>query len=196
MQSSGSSQGERESELALDASAFYSGIAFLSGDTKCVTTSAVFEEIKHVKAAAIDALVQAGNLRVIDSDKKSIHVVSAAAKKTGDVARLSFADVSILALALERGAILASDDYAVANVAATLGVRVAASSGKGIREIRKYIAYCSACGKAFSPEKQECPLCGNRLKRKYKKKGQGRHRIGFLRIAQSIIEPSYSLTLS
>ncbi|HVX03065.1 MAG TPA: NOB1 family endonuclease [Nitrososphaera sp.] len=169
MPSSGSNQ-EDEGELALDASAFYSGIAFLSGAAKCVTTSAVFEEIKHVKAAALDALVQAGYLRVIDPDSKSIDMVFAAAKRTGDSARLSPADVSILALALERKAVLASDDYAVANVAATLRVKVAPSSGKGIRETRRYIAYCSACGKAFAPEKQECPLCGNRLKRRYKKK--------------------------
>lgn len=160
--------GSREGELALDASAFYAGIAFLSG-VKCVTTSAVFDEVQHIKAAALQALVQAGNLQVLDPDKKSVDAVSAAAKKTGDVARLSAADISILALALERKATLASDDYAVANVAATLGVKAAASSGKGIRETRKYISYCSACGKAFSPEKQECPLCGNKLKRRHKK---------------------------
>ena len=160
---------KEEEKLALDASAFYAGIVFLSGATRCVTTSAVFDEIKHVKAAALDALVHAGNLQVLDPGRKSIDAVSAAAKKTGDVAKLSAADVSILALALERKAMLASDDYAVANVAATLGVRVVASSGKGIRETRRYIAYCSASGRAFSPEKQECPLCGNRLKRRYKK---------------------------
>lgn len=163
MQNSGSRE-----ELALDASAFYAGVAFLSG-AKCVTTSAVFDEIKHVKAAALDALVHAGNLQVLDPDKKSIDAVAAAAKRTGDVAKLSIADISILALALERKATLASDDYAVANVAATLEVKVVASSGKGIRETRRYITYCSACGKAFSPTEQECPLCGNKLKRRYKK---------------------------
>lgn len=170
MQNSGSRDKEEEKELALDASAFYSGIAFLSGGKTCVTTGAVFEEIKHVKAAALDALVQAGNLRVIDPEEKSAGAVSAAAKKTGDGTKLSAADVSILALALERGATLASDDYAVANVAAALGVKVSCSSGKGIRETRKYISYCSACSRAFAPEKIECPLCGNRLKRRYKKK--------------------------
>ena len=154
--------------MALDASAFYAGIAFLSG-SKCMTTSAIFVEVEHIKTAALDALVQAGNLQIIDPDIKSIEAVSIAAKKTGDIVNLSEADISILALALERKVTLASDDYAVANVAARLGVKVVASSGKGIREIRKHIAYCSACGKAFSPDKQECPLCGNKLKRRYKK---------------------------
>ncbi len=155
-------------EIALDASAFYAGIAFLSG-SKCVTTSAIFEEVQHIKAAALEALVQAGNLQILDPDTKSIEAVSIAAKKTGDIVNLSAADISILALALERKVALASDDYAVANVAATLGIRIVASSGKGIREIRKHVAYCSACGKLFSPDKQECPLCGNKLRRRYKK---------------------------
>ncbi len=160
------------SELALDASAFYAGTAFLSGQ-KCVTTSAVFDEVKHIKKshAALEALVDSGNLAILEPDTKSADAVVAAAKKTGDFASLSKADISILALALEHGATLASDDYAVANVAAVLKVRVAASSGKGIRETRRYTAYCSACGKAFSPLQKECPLCGNALKRKYRTTG-------------------------
>ena len=157
-------------ELALDASAFYSGIAFLSGSRGLITTSAVFDEVKHVKSSALDALIQARNLKVLEPDVKSTDLIFAAAKKTGDSSKLSTADISILALALERKATLASDDYAVANVAMTLRIRTVASSGKGLRETRKFIAYCSGCSKAFSPEKQECPLCGNRLRRKYKKK--------------------------
>lgn len=160
------------SETALDASAFYAGTAFLSGQ-KCITTSAVFEEVKHIKKshAALDALVDSGNLAILDPDEKNVDKVRAAAKKTGDMGKLSAADVSILALALEHSATLASDDYAVANVASVLKVKVAMSSGKGIRETRRYIAYCSACGKAFSPLQKECPLCGNALKRRYKATG-------------------------
>jgi UPF0271 protein len=63
---------------------------------------------------------------------------------------------------------LVTDDYAVANVAAKLGVLVKSTSSKGIKETRRWIAYCSACGKAFGPDAKECPLCGNQLRRKYK----------------------------
>lgn len=159
-------------ELALDASAFYAGTTFLSGQ-KCMTTSAVFEEVKHIKKshAALDALIDAGNLAILDPDKKSIDRIVAAAKKTGDISKLSDADVSILALALEHDATLVSDDYAVANVASSLRVKVASSSGKGIKETRKYIAYCSACGKAFSSTQKECPICGSQLKRRYRTTG-------------------------
>lgn len=160
------------SEYVLDASAFYAGTAFLSGK-KCFTTAAVFDEVSHIKKsyAALYALMDAGNLSIIDPDKKSVDAATAAAKRTGDIARLSGADVSVIALALQLGATIVSDDYAVANVAATLGIRAESSSGKGIREVRKWTSYCSACGRAFSPEKKECPLCGNPLKRRYRVTG-------------------------
>lgn len=160
------------SEYVLDASAFYAGTPFLSG-RKCFTSSAVFDEVSHIKKshAALEALMDAGNLSVMDPDKKSVDVVTATARKTGDIAKLSAADISVLALGLQLTATVVSDDYAVANVAATLGIRTESSSGKGIREVRKWTSYCSACGRAFPAEKKECPLCGNPLKRKYKVTG-------------------------
>ena len=156
----------------LDASAFYAGTAFLAG-RKCATTSAVFDEVSHIKSshAALDALLDAGHLSIVDADKENTDVIVAAAKKTGNYAKLSAADISVLALARQMGATLVSDDYAVANVAATVGIKVEMSSGKGIKNVRRYVTYCSACGKAFGPNAGECPLCGNALKRRYKVTG-------------------------
>ncbi len=151
----------------LDSSAFYAGTAFLSGK-KCYTTSVILEEIRHVKTAAIEGLIDAGNLQVLDPEIRHVNAVKKAAEKTGDVQKLSDADISALALALQLQTALITDDYALANVAATIGVRVSSSSGKGIKEVRKWTTYCSACGRAFSPKEIECPLCGNKLKRKYK----------------------------
>jgi UPF0271 protein len=157
------------SRHALDAGAFYSGIPFLSSGSYC-TTQAVFDEAKHIKKShgAIEALLDAGSLLVIDPDNRSIEKAKAAAKKTGDYQKLSKADLSIIALALQLETTLLTDDYAVANVATLLKIPVESSSSKGIKETRKWIAYCSACGGAFGPEAKECPLCGNRLRRKYK----------------------------
>lgn len=154
---------------ALDASAFYAGIPFLSSDKYC-TTQAVFDEVKHIKKShgAIEVLLDTGSLRVIDPDKYSIQKVKTAARETGDYTRLSQADFSIIALALQLKIALLTDDYAVANVAIALKLSVQSSSSKGIKETRKWIAYCSACGKAFGPNAKECPLCGNKLKRNYK----------------------------
>lgn len=157
------------SSYALDAGAFYAGIPFLSLGSYCMTR-AVFDEVKHIKNShgAIEALLDADRLQVVDPDTDSFEKTKAAARKTGDYPRLSQADVSIIALALQLKIVLLTDDYAVANVAATLKIPVQSSSSKGIKETRKWIAYCSACGKAFRPNAKECPLCGNKLRRKYK----------------------------
>ena len=154
---------------ALDAGAFYAGIPFLSSGTHC-TTQAVFEEVKHIKKSygAIEALLDAGSLQVIDPDKNSMKKAWCAAKKTGDYQKLSQADISIIALALQLETTLLTEDYAVANVATALKIPVESSSSKGIKETRKWIAYCSGCGRAFEPDAKECRLCGNKLKRKYK----------------------------
>ena len=157
------------SRYALDASAFYAGIPFLSSGSYC-TTQAIFEQVRHIKKShgAIEALIDSGSLQLIDPGIGSIEKAKAAAKKTGDYQKLSQADFTILALGLQLQITLLTDDYAVANVAAALKISVESSSSKGIRETRKWIAYCSACGKAFGPTAKECPLCGNKLRRKYK----------------------------
>ena len=151
----------------LDSSAFYAGTSFLSG-SKCYTTSLVLGEVRHVKSAALDGLMDAGNLKVIDPEFEQIKAIKRAARKTGDLQQLSEADISVLALALQLKSTLVTDDYALANVAATIGIKVSSSSGKGIKETRKWISYCSACGKAFAPNIRECLLCGNKLRRRYK----------------------------
>lgn len=157
------------SSSALDAGAFYAGIPFLSSGKYC-TTQAVFDEVRHIKKSlgAIEALLETGSLQVIDPDSESIEKAKAAAKKTGDYSKLSQADFSIVALALQLKITLVTDDYAVANVATALKIPVQSTSSKGIKETRKWISYCSACGRAFGPAATECPLCGNKLKRKYK----------------------------
>jgi len=155
---------------ALDAGAFYSGLVFLSSALRYFTTHAVLDEVKHIKKShgAIEALIESKTLQIVNSDRKSIQKVVAAARETGDYAKLSEADISIIALALQFAIVLVTNDFAVANVASTLKIPVKSVSGKGIRQTRRWIAYCSACGRAFGPNAIECRLCGNRLRRKYK----------------------------
>lgn len=155
--------------FVLDASAFYSGIPFLSSDCY-YTTTRVFEEIKHIRSSfsAVDALLDSGNLKLIDPSVRSITAIKVQAKKSGDYAKLSLADVSIIALALELNGTLISDDYSIANVSKLLGVSVKAIGNRGIRRVRKWINFCSACGKAYGPDVKECHNCGNALRRRYK----------------------------
>ena len=155
----------------LDAGAFYAGISFLSSDTQLYTTSDIIAEVGHIKSqfAAIDGLRVSGRLVIQEPDQSQTEKVLLAAAKTGDRKAISQADVSIVALALQLAKTLVTDDYAVANVAAILGVEVKpATSGKEIQETRRWTYYCIGCSRTFSSSEKVCPLCGNKLKRKYK----------------------------
>jgi endoribonuclease Nob1 len=158
------------SEFVLDASAFYTGVPFLS-NSKFYTTNSVFEEVKHIKRSygALEALIDAGKLKVIEPEELFLQQVISIAKKTGDFSRCSSADLSILALALQLKTTLISDDYAVGNIATLLKIPIKSIGAKGITEIRKWIAFCRACGKAYEPNITECALCGNKLRHRSKK---------------------------
>ena len=157
----------------LDAAAFYTGISFLSSDDKTLyTTEEVLREVRHIKSSysALETVLEAGKLIVREPTGAQLEKVKLAATRTGDSLTLSYADFSIVALALELDTALVTDDFAVANVASLLGVSVIpATPGKKIKETRKWISYCSACAKTFGVQEKECPNCGNTLKRKYRK---------------------------
>ena len=158
------------SEFVLDASAFYTGVPFLS-NSKFYTTNSVLKEVKHIKKSygALEALIDADKLKVIEPEAPFLQQVISTAKKTGDFSRCSSADLSILALALHLKTTIISDDYAVGNIATLLKIPIKSVGNKGITEIRKWIAFCNTCGKAYGPNKTECALCGNRLRRRSKK---------------------------
>jgi endoribonuclease Nob1 len=155
---------------AVDAGAFYTGLVFQSSASRYCTTDTVFEEVKHIKKSqgAIEVLLESNSLQILNPDKKSTEKVFSAARRTGDYPRLSEADISIIALALQLEVPLITDDYAVANVATTMKIPVKSLATRGITHTRKWMTYCSACGRTFGATAKECRLCGNALRRKYK----------------------------
>ena len=157
------------SEFILDASAFYAGIPFQSS-TKCFTTNAVYNEVKHIRRSysALEALIDAGNLIIVEPEKASLDRVIICSKKTGDYVKLSQADISIIALALQLKKILISDDFAVANVASFLKVRVKTLAFKGICELREWISFCKVCNKVYESHTSVCKICGSRLRQRFK----------------------------
>jgi len=138
-------------QFILDANAFYAGMPFLSSSAS-YTTNSVFDEVKHIKKSYY-----------------GLRQIKAVAKKTGDISTLSVADLSILALALQLKKTIISDDYAVANMASQLNIPIKNLSAKGIRTIRKWIAFCIGCDKAYDSNITECQLCGNKLRRRYRR---------------------------
>ena len=154
----------------LDATAFYVGIPFVSEDS-FITTSQVYDEIQHIKTkqGILETLHETNRLQIRDPSEKSIKNVIDVSKKTGDFQTISKQDISVIALAFENSIELVTDDFAVTNVAKQLQIQTCPLMTEGIKTVGKWISYCSICGKEFS-EKNECPICGNKLNRKLIKK--------------------------
>ena len=154
----------------LDATAFYAGMPFASNGS-FITTSAIYEEIQHIKKkqGILEMLQQTNRLQIRDPSDEFISTVRHTAYETGDNVTISKQDITIIALALENNIELITDDFAVTNVAKQLKIKTSSLMTQGINTVGKWISYCSMCGKEFSKEK-ECPICGSKLNRKLIKK--------------------------
>lgn len=159
----------------LDASAFYAGVPFRSPGEYC-TTPQVYDEVRHIKKdhGALDTLLGTGRLRIMEPRAESVEAAARAAKGTGDFGQLSGQDVSVIALGLEVGGHIVTDDYAVSNVAGNLGIRACPVMTAGIRDVGRWVSYCPGCGTGQESGK-ECARCGTPLKRRLVKgRGKGR----------------------
>lgn len=94
--------------------------------------------------------------------------VQAAAATAGNLSRLSAADRSLLALALDLGveATLMTDDYTMLDVASRLGVRTQTVNQEGIRASLDFRPRCTGCGRWLEamPKREDCPVCGSPVK--------------------------------
>lgn len=160
---------------ALDASAFYAGVPF-SSPGACHTTPGVLAEVSHIKGrfGAIDGLVEAGRIVVGEPGAGSVEGARKAAAESGDAGSLSEQDVSILALAAELGADLVTDDFAVSNVAALMGVRVVPVMTGGIKRAGRWVARCARCGLQQAAGAAACQECGGPLRRRLDSGGKRR----------------------
>ena len=150
----------------LDSSAFYAGIPFSSNEGGHIT-SLVYNEIEHIKKDhdAVQILIETKRLTVNEPEDEFITTSIDAAKKSGDFSNLSDGDISTIALSLQLGAELVTDDFAVSNVAKNLNIKVIPVMTDGIKNVVTWKYYCPGCKTNFS-KITECPRCGNKLKRK------------------------------
>ncbi len=140
----------------LDSSAIISGVSVPVSDA--VITPGVYEEVKlkssHMLAYAVEVPAPEFVERVVE-----------AAKRTGDYAVLSDTDIEVLALALQKNAVLVTDDYAMQNVADFLKIPYDSAQMRGIKEQRRWKWRCESCGRYYRKRYDECPVCGGRLRR-------------------------------
>ena len=154
----------------LDSSAFYAGF-YRSLYSKFYTTTFILQEIKHLLKSSItlDFLISTGALVIQDPTKESVDKTIYTANISGDIKKLSHADISIISLAYQLSRTLISDDYSVLNVSNLLKIKTISLSNGGIVTLRKWKNFCKTCNKQYAPNIKECEICGNATKRNYKK---------------------------
>ncbi len=151
----------------LDSTAIRSGMQVSGSEgVEWYTTPSVLEEIRKGKVAENLELLAGISITVKRPGLDSLDSVRKIAEKTGDVGRLSPTDVKILALALELGGTILTDDYSIQNVAKVLGVEYMAGTEKGISEVYEWTWRCRGCGRYFDdkPAGLECSVCGSEVR--------------------------------
>ena len=79
------------------------------------------------------------------------------ATKTGDIAGLSNVDFELLALVLERGVILVTDDYRLQNLCELGGIAWSSVTTEGIRSMWSWELRCSGCKLVIDAPKKPFP---------------------------------------
>ncbi|ASJ11026.1 hypothetical protein A3L12_06770 [Thermococcus sp. P6] len=156
----------------IDAAMFIQGV-----DVEGFTTPKVVEEVKDPESRLLlEGLMNAGKVIVRVPSRESVRMVEEAARRTGELEELSEADLEVLALAYELGAVLLTDDYNLQNVAKTLGITFKTLK-RGIKRVIRWNYVCTGCGKRFEkmPPEGVCPDCGSPVRLiPRKRKGKGR----------------------
>ncbi|HDQ07717.1 MAG TPA: nucleotide-binding protein [Methanoculleus sp.] len=148
--------------LVLDASAFF---VHITAEGELYTTHSVVAELRDVTSQGRLELLRAQGLIVLTPASALLAEVQKAAVKSGDATVLSAADTDVLALALETGSAVMTDDYAVQNTAMRLGVEVVPIQMRAAKK-RKWKYRCSGCGRYWS-HPGECEVCGAEIRRKF-----------------------------
>ena len=126
-----------------------------------ITVPAVEAELKDIRTKS---LLHIYETRVESPTSQALKAAKYAAEQTGDIRSLSAADLDVLAKALEYNATLATDDYALQNVALHLGLKIEPIGQPRIKKKRKYVLRCQGCGQRF--EGEACPDCGTPARKK------------------------------
>jgi UPF0271 protein len=153
----------------LDTSVLYYGKDLPQG-FECVITPGVVRELDKEGMSARLELLMATRVRVSSPSERSLRKVSEESEKTGDSRRLSEADKELLALALDLGYELITDDYSIQNLARVMGIPARGFDQKGIAEVFEWQAKCKGCGKLFPADVRVCDVCGTETRTRRKKR--------------------------
>lgn len=153
----------RFKRYVLDTSALLSGKEFPNGEL--YIPPSVLEEMRPGgrMRRKVDFYLEAG-MKVQEPVPESEAVVKRKAAETGDEARISETDLEVLALALDLGATILTDDYSIQNLARNLGIQYYPLQMRGIKEAWTWDYVCSGCGRRYEKPAGNCPECGSKIK--------------------------------
>ena len=151
----------------IDTSAILSGKPIRFDNISLVTTPAVSDELNPGgRDFRIFELLKEKGLTIHAPSKEAINHVKKTAQETGDDTRLSFADIEIVAIAIDinkepdHEATILTDDYSIQNVASTLQIKFQGFLQNGITKKYKWVSRCPGCEKQFNKITKICPICG------------------------------------
>jgi UPF0271 protein len=169
--------------IVLDTSAFVAGFDPFSIPAEQATTPMVAEEIRRnsTMKVRLETAIESGKLQVKTPLPEFSAQAIASANRVGDSFKLSETDKQLLALAMQLKSEgytpqIVTDDYSIQNVAAKTGIAFLSLATFGIKRLLEWVRYCPACHREYPADckSNECQICGTALKRKPKRKPQGK----------------------
>jgi len=151
--------------LILDSSALFSMEDLPPGDI--AVPEGVVDELRRYNDRRLDRWGDL--LRVSKCTKASTAKVKETALRSGDAGRLSDVDVSVIALAMDLGGTVLTDDFSIQNVCSIIGIGYRPVGTKGITKVEKWNYRCNGCGKWYKEKQNDCPICGSTMKAHRKK---------------------------
>ena len=172
----GSPAGAKKGRFLLDTAGILEAPNLTASD--CVTVPEVTAEVSPGGAGhrRLEQMLAAG-LEVRASTNASIGRVERTAKDAGNWGRLSAADASILALALDiPDGTLVSDDYTVLDLAKRLKITTQTIRTSGVTSTKDWMARCTGCGRTYEEDRagKPCAVCGAEIRLKPLRRGQKR----------------------
>jgi UPF0271 protein len=156
--------------LVLDTTAFLAGLPLQLHVAKLYTVPDVIEEVKDSESrAALETALELGRVEVAEPPPHTVRRVVRESERIGEHGALSQTDIRVAALALhlkEQGldVVVVTDDYALQNLVAHLGLKYVPLRTRGIERSRRYQYRCPACGYVSTRYgERRCPVCGTRL---------------------------------
>ncbi|BBL46752.1 endoribonuclease Nob1 [Metallosphaera sedula] len=152
-------------KVIFDTAGFLSGLQ--NSFDKVFTTPLVIEEVRDLHSMGNLSLSMITNkIIAMEPSPSAMKTVEKVLREINDHS-LTKTDKSVIALAIDLSpAVVFTDDFAVQNVLMKLGIKFSAVRlGRTAQEIKTFSYVCEGCGRTFKEPKQECPVCGGKVRK-------------------------------